>query len=222
MVIHHHLPTLSIREIKGGIFVKKKIIISINLILILILSGCGLFLKPSSKPSTSSNVLKIETYVEIYDEYGNRIFVDGKINGYPIVLKDGQTGITVKISEVKSLSLNTQMFDYNYNLESGVVKISLFKKSNLSKGTVELQKQLDWSIIVYTYEVDKSKLNIWLDNLLEKSWAKNASVKSIISSDENIIASNYLISILKSSPIGTGYFKTGAKGNVRIKSVILK
>jgi hypothetical protein len=92
----------------------------------------------------------------------------------------------------------------------------------LSKGTVELQKQLDWSIIVYTYEVDKSKLNIWLDNLLEKSWAKNASVKSIISSDENIIASNYLISILKSSPIGTGYFKTGAKGNVRIKSVILK
>ncbi|WP_126993219.1 hypothetical protein [Thermosipho globiformans] len=197
---------------------KKKIIISISIVLILILSSCGLFLKPS----TSSNVSKLETYVEIYDEYGNRIFVDGKINGYPIILKDNQTGITVKISEVKSLTLNTKMFDYNYSFDGNKVKIDLFKKSNLSKNTVELQKQLDGSIIVYTYEVDKSKLNIWLDNLLEESWAKNTSVKSIISSDENIIASNYLISILKSSPIGTGYFKTGAKGDVRIKSVVLK
>ncbi|MBB6062850.1 hypothetical protein HNP65_001302 [Thermosipho japonicus] len=195
---------------------KKKIIIFINLVLILILSSCGLL------NTSNSSVSSIKTYVEIYDEYGNRIFVDGKINGYPIILKDGQTGVSVKISEIKSLSLNTQMFNYNYNLEGGKVKINLFKKSNLSKNTVELQKQLDGSIIVYTYKVNKSKLNIWLDNLLEESWAKNTSVKSIISSDENIIASNYLISILKSSPIGTGYFKTGAKGDVRIKSVVLK
>lgn len=197
---------------------KKKIIIFSSLIVLILLSSCGILNNASG--NTGTNAQKIETYVDILDEYGNKIFVEGKINGFQIVLKDGETGISQKLSEIKNVELDTEMFDYDFKFEDGRVVINLHKKDKLSKNTVELQKDLSGNIIVYTYEVEAPRLNIWLDEMLSNYWMKDKA--NLLEHKDNVIAGNYLISIINTDPIGTTFIRTGASGNVNIKRIQLK
>ncbi|ABR30542.1 hypothetical protein SU69_03500 [Thermosipho melanesiensis] len=190
----------------------KKAIFMFAVILI-ILSGCGIFTK------NNTPYVLIKTPVEITDPYGNKVFVKGKVNGFDIILKDGSTGIGEKITEIKSISLDTNIFDYDYALVDGKININLRMKSGLPKNIAEVQKDLAGNIIVYTYNINATKFNIWLDNMLEKGWIEN---RNILSSEENIIAGNYLISFIRKTPPGTTYFKTGASGNVKVKRIQLK
>ncbi|ONN27458.1 hypothetical protein XJ44_03860 [Thermosipho affectus] len=195
----------------------KKIIYTLGIALLVILSSCGIFNRGVS--NSTDKVVNIQTLVEIKDPYGKDVYVSGKINGFDIVLANRQVGVEKKLSKINSVVLDTNMFDYTYTFDGKKVTINLKIKKDLQENFAEIQKNLKGQIVLYTYKLNAAKFNVWLDDMLDKEWIEN---RDILSSDENIIAGNYLISVLSKSIVGTKRIETEALGDVKVKRIQIK
>lgn len=151
----------------------------------LVLSGCNVFTKSDSS--------KQRTNVNIVDPYGNKLFIDGTINGLKI--QAGKDGLFVagKIDSVTNYKFDEplEIFEVkSVDVDPGkVVNITLKK---LDKKAVKLFRTTDGKLVFYAFGFgDTPYFQVWLKDKL------SASVIVDLNKDQTLLAGNWLVGVGK-------------------------
>ncbi len=151
----------------------------------LVLSGCNVFTKSDSS--------KQRTNVNIVDPYGNKLFIDGTINGLKI--QAGKDGLFVagKIDSVTNYKFDEplEIFEVkSVDVDPGkVVNITLKK---LDKKAVKLFRTTDGKLMFYAFGFgDTPYFQVWLKDKL------SASVIVDLNKDQTLLAGNWLVGVGK-------------------------
>ncbi|AMW31904.1 hypothetical protein SAMN04488510_12330 [Fervidobacterium changbaicum] len=130
--------------------------------ILIVLSSCNLF------SPANSNAPKERTPVNIVDPYGNNLFVDGKINGFPMKADKSGVYIEAKINAVNNYSFDepvTRIFDVqSVDFDGKNVTIRLQKKNVKD---VALFRTADGNLMFYAYGYgDTPYFQVWLKDRL--------------------------------------------------------
>ncbi|MGQ9855815.1 MAG: hypothetical protein ACUVQF_03700 [Fervidobacterium sp.] len=165
---------------------KRIYLLSFVLIFVLVLSSCGLF-------NPGSNGAKVRTNVNIIDPYGNKLFVEGTINGLP--LKADKTGVYVegKIEAIKEIKLGEGIRDVFSmeppELDKDAITIFLEKKADKF---IRLYRTADGKVVFYAVGYgDTPYFQVWLKEPLASSFRTELNPNQIL------LAGNYLVGVGK-------------------------
>ncbi|QTA38642.1 hypothetical protein JYK00_03795 [Thermosipho ferrireducens] len=186
----------------------KLIAVSFLLILLFIFSGCGIFQRAFVK----------YTDVSVIDPEGNKIYIEGTLNGSKLLLdeKTGRVYIKDEIKVINNVDLQTEIFNYKAAMVDGRVLITLSYIPDVSN-KVELHKQLNGNLILYARNIAKDTLNIWLKNRFGMTSGK---IYKDVANGHDVIVGGYLIGIAKlkeeEKPIGSVAVKLDVKNEPEI------
>lgn len=175
----------------------KKVLFYISIFsVILFVSSCGIFGKTSES--------NYRTEVNILDPYGNKLFIEGKINNSEI--KADKEGVYI------NTQIETQSVNVSFSEELSVFKIKEVliepKKSvtiTLERATekgIQLFRTPKGTLMLYVYGYkDTPYFSIWLKNKL--GWYTFSNLND----NQMVLASNWLVAIVppnknKISPTG--------------------
>ncbi|MEJ5257024.1 MAG: hypothetical protein WHS64_02100 [Fervidobacterium sp.] len=165
---------------------RKFYLLSFILVIVLIVSSCGIF-------NPGANGPKVRTNVNIIDPYGNKLFVDGTINGLP--LKADKNGVHVegKIEAIREVKLGEGIRDVFSmeppELDKDVITIFLEKKADKF---IRLYRTADGKVVFYAVGYgDTPSFQVWLKEPLAGSFFTELNPNQVL------IAGNYLVGVGK-------------------------
>lgn len=154
------------------------------ILLIVFLASCGI-------NSNSSTQTSYKTAVNILDPYGNKLFIEGKINN--VEIKIDKDGVYIP-AKIESGNVNVQFTESlevfsiaNIDVDPG--KSITIKLSKTSDG-IKILRKSDGKLMLYAFNVETTPyFSVWLKNKL----LSYATVS--INSNQMILAGNWLISV---------------------------
>ncbi len=163
----------------------NNVIIMTLLTLLFVFSSCGIV------GNNSSNNMR--TMVNIYDPYGNRLFIDGSINGYKIQADRDGVFVAAKIENVSSYKFNEELNLFKVKsidiVPSKEVNIFL---ERVDKDGVSILRTADGKLMFYALGYgDKPYFQVWLKDRL----AGYNQIK--LNKDQTLLAGNWLIGVGK-------------------------
>lgn len=156
-------------------------------ILALILSGCNVFNRNDGASS------KYRTNVNIVDPYGNKLFIDGTINGLKIQADKDGVFVAGKIDNVSNYKFDEslEVFEVsNVDVDPGkVVNITLRK---IDKKGVKLFRTADGKLMFYAFGfADTPYFQVWLKDKL------SSSAMIDLNKEQTLLAGNWLVGVGK-------------------------
>ncbi|MGC8901867.1 MAG: lipoprotein [Fervidobacterium sp.] len=165
----------------------KKLMVTLSmLILTLTLTSCGLL-------GANNGSAKIKTNVNIIDPYGNKLFVEGTINGYKIEADKDGVYVASKIESITSykFSEDLKLFTVKSIDVNPGKEVNIVLERNVQNG-VKLLRTSDGKLVFYAFGLkDTPYFQVWLRDKL--------STFAVIdlNKDQTLLAGNWLIGVGK-------------------------
>jgi len=167
---------------------KKTIILIGVLSLLVVLSSCNIF-----NPGSNTSSPKVKTTVNIIDPYGNKLFVDGTINNFPLKADKNGVYVEAKINAVEKYSFKEpidQLFTVkSVDFDGKEVNIVLEKKASKGYG---IFRTADGKLMFYAFGyADTPYFQIWLkDRLSSHTYVR-------LNENQTLLAGGWLIGVGK-------------------------
>ncbi|ABS61391.1 MULTISPECIES: hypothetical protein [Fervidobacterium] len=177
----------------------NKIMFIALLSLLFVFSSCGI-IKNNNSNSNSSTV---KTTINIYDPYGNKLFIDGTINGYKIQADKDGVFVAAKIENVSSYKFNEELTLFkvkSVDVVSGK-EVNIVLERN-DKNGINILRTADGKLMFYAIGYgDKPYFQVWLKDRLAGFTQIN------LNKGQTLLAGNWLIGV------GKGMGKVGLDMN---------
>lgn len=165
---------------------RTSVVLTVALILIAALSSCNL----SSSNTFNENV---KTPVNIVDPYGNKLLIDGEINGYVIKADKDGAYIEAKVNNVEKYSFDEPVTRIFYvqsvDFDGKNVTIRLQKKNVKD---VALFRTADGNLMFYAYGYgDTPYFQVWLKDRLSTFAVQD------INPSQTLLAGGWLVGVGK-------------------------